>query len=171
LKILARNFKLAEFVYRRHRAVTEAGTTIKDVIDPTYWTGVASSLTQGDIIEVVSAETDWYAELFVRSCTKTDAKVAIIRHVSLGQNNPASFIEDEPGQKDTKSKPATDKPKKEGESDKKTDQPYEVKWKGPTNKFQVIRTSDNVVVSGDVVLADKASADEWLVNYLKTLSQ
>lgn len=69
MKLPYNEFNQAE--YKRHVwiAYAELGTKPEDLIKPEYWSHVAKKLEQGHYIEVVSAEGDWLAKLYVRSVT------------------------------------------------------------------------------------------------------
>jgi len=69
VKLPYAEFQQAE--YKRHiwLATPEPGTKPEDLTEPEFWTHVSRKLQQGDFIEVVSAEGDWLAKLYVRSAS------------------------------------------------------------------------------------------------------
>lgn len=87
LKLPYSEFHQAE--YKRHIwiAYAEPGTKPEDLTAPEYWTHVAKKLEQGHFIEVVSAEGDWLAKLYVRSASAT----GVITHLF-----PVEYIGKEP---------------------------------------------------------------------------
>lgn len=67
MKLPYANFQQAEYVRHIWLATPELGTTPEDIVKPEYWTHLLKKLQKGDFIEVVSAEGDWLAKLYVRS--------------------------------------------------------------------------------------------------------
>lgn len=109
--------KLAEYARQRHHVVPEDGTKFEDLQKEEYWAAVAYMFEPCDIIEVHAEDGTYYAELYVRACSRNWAKVAVLNKVDLG--------------------PVTAKI---------TRQEFEAAWKGPSRKFSVIRTSDGEII-------------------------
>ena len=81
MNILPKDIKQADFNRTVHAAQPEPGTTLDEMLKPEYWSHIAKTLKQGDRIEVQDSGHSWFAELYVRSVTATDAKVTVLRHV------------------------------------------------------------------------------------------
>lgn len=106
--------KEADYARRVWRIRPEHGVTLKDVIDPAFWSHVAASLRPFDKIEVLADDGSYYAELLVINCGRLWAKVEV-----LG------------GKEFDKFKPEAE------------DADFRVEWKGGA-KWCVIRLSDKV---------------------------
>lgn len=82
MKILPKDLKQAELIRTVYVAQPEPGTTLDEMLKPEYWAHVAKDLKlPGTRIEVMPAGGEWFAELYVRSVGKQDAKVSVLRHV------------------------------------------------------------------------------------------
>lgn len=116
-KIIAPQFKEAEYIRRVWCASPEQGVTVEDMLVPSFWAHVAKQLRAGDRIEVVAKDGAWFAELFVRSASDNGAKVAVLRAVKLTEEVLAVESED-----------------------------YEIKYRGNA-KWSVVRKSDKAVLA------------------------
>lgn len=85
MKILQRQIQQADYVRTVHAATPEPGTNLDNMLQPDYWAHVAKSLKAGDLIEVRAADGEWFAELYVRSTSATDAKVVVLREHSFAE--------------------------------------------------------------------------------------
>lgn len=65
------NIQEAEYVRKVWVVTAEPDTTPQDLTKPEYWLHVFKKFKNGDYIEVVSAEGDWLAKLYVRSVQPT----------------------------------------------------------------------------------------------------
>lgn len=65
--------KPAETVRNVWHVTALAGTKPEDVLDPGYWAHVARLLRMGDRIEVLAADSSWYAELRVMEVGKKES--------------------------------------------------------------------------------------------------
>lgn len=74
-KILSNRIHPAEYDRVVWAATPEAGTVLKDVLEPAYWSHVAKNLKPGAQIEVTAADGSWFARLYVRSADDNSAKV------------------------------------------------------------------------------------------------
>lgn len=131
---------LAEHTVVTYYHVPEFETSFEDVLEPDYWAHVAPSLRQGHRIELLSADGSWWAMLLVRAAGKHEAIVQELQHVELGKSV---------------------QPEIESAA-------FEVKWRGPSRKFGVIRVSDGAVVKEDI--QTKEGAAKWLSNYVQNLA-
>lgn len=144
VKLSPARLKSAEFVRNTYVARTEGDFTIEDIIDPNYWSHVSAKFKAGDHIEVVSASGNKYAELYVVACGPNYAKVMVINSV------------------EAESKADTD--------EATVDNPdYTIKWGGVTDKFRVIYTPDNKVISANH--DTKLDASKWLVDYIAAMNK
>jgi hypothetical protein len=132
----------AEFSRVLFSVTPELGTTIKEVLDPTYWRHVAGKLRPRCRIEVLAEDLSYYAELLVLSCDKTWANVALLSHVVL--------IAEEAKKSD----------KKEGEDDPFSTELHYVDYVQGASKGRVILKEGNKVVKDG--FNSKKLAAEWM---------
>lgn len=111
------------------RCRPELKTPIAALLEQGFWAHVSAKLRMGDIIEVLPEDCSYFAKLLVRDAGKLYAKVAVIEHVELNKADEDIQVAG-----------------------------YEIKWRGPTHKFGVIRGKD-VLKDGFV---DKAEAKAWI---------
>jgi hypothetical protein len=137
-KILHQRLRQVEFARNCWAVTPERTTTFEDMLSPAYWSHVARTLKQGDRIEVLADDFSYFAELIVTSTADTEANVAVLRKVELGE--------------------AKASPKAE------TDE-CEVTHRG-TAGWSVIRKSDKTVLfeKGET----KAQAKDWLAKHVGT---
>ncbi len=96
----------------------EQGTTINDVLEPVFWSYIASKLRPYDRIEVRVDTGEWMLELMVLSCDRMWARVKVLHQYDLGP------VETEMPQA----------------------QKHRVEWKGPQLKWCVIRNADSEII-------------------------
>ena len=137
-------FSLYEHQNQTHVATAESGTSLKDVLEPNYFSNVANKLQPYDRIHVRVDTGEWYAELLVTSCGKNWAKTLVMYEVEFKEN-----INEDETQNEAFSK-------------------FLVKHNGPHQKWCVIRKSDNEPIK--VQCASRQEASAWLASYLNTLS-
>lgn len=113
------------------------GTTLEDVLEPSYWAHVAADMKPMARIEVRVDTGEWLAELLVINCGKNWAQVHLLQHYGLVTR--------------AETQPAADK--------------YRVDWKGPHLKFVVVRLADSEVVQKG--LASRQAASDWITNFEK----
>jgi hypothetical protein len=82
-KIRASNFKREEFVRTTHVVEVEENVSFDDLLKPAAWAHVARELKPGDKIVLMPVEGHYNAELFVRDCGRTWAKVAKLAKVDF----------------------------------------------------------------------------------------
>lgn len=129
---------LAEVMRRDWVVNAEEGTTIEQVLDPQYWAHMASQLTPMDTVEVRLETGEWLLKL---------------RCINAGRNWAQMFLEQRHDlEKRAETMPSSTK--------------HKVEWKGPQNKFCVIRISDNEVLQKGM---EKQAAFDWLSSYEKNL--
>jgi hypothetical protein len=76
--------KLLQAAHRTWAAQVPAGVPIERLrSDPKFWSSVADSLKPGDVIEVRWDDDSDFARFFVRLCTRTWAKLALLEHSRL----------------------------------------------------------------------------------------
>jgi hypothetical protein len=126
---------LSEHARRDWVVNAEEGTTIQDVMGPSYWAHKAAELTPYDHIEVRLETGEWMLELVVLGCGRNWARVHVLHKHDL-----------EPIEAEL---PAAQK--------------HMVKWKGPELKWCVIRLSDSEVIFKGI--ADKSTANGQLKSY------
>lgn len=82
-KILAPQFKEAEFSRRVWCAAPERGLGVDDLLQPSYWAHVAKTVRPGDRIEAVAHDGSWFAEFYVISAGANEVRVVSLRVASL----------------------------------------------------------------------------------------
>lgn len=126
LKLSPAKLQAAEHYRTRYAAVADDGTTVEDLQRPEFWCHVANKLRQMDVIEVLSEDASYFAELLVMKTGVGFAKVMLLRKVDLEE----SAAEDDGAM-------------------------VSVQWKGPHRKHSVIRKSDGEILrDGFVTKAD-----------------
>ena len=118
----------------------EEGTNIEDVLQPSYWSHMASQMQPYDHIEVRLETGEWILDLIV---------------TSLGRNWAAVFVANKyEMSKALEAAPPAAK--------------YIVKWRGPAHKFCIVRVLDSETIQEGHMTADDAKAA--LTQYEKTVS-
>ena len=120
----------------------EHGVTMDDVMDPRYWAHVAARIRPFTQIEVLFDDCSEWALLLVVDCDQTWAKVRKLQHINLNENDAAEIAQIRADS---------------------VENDIEVKWKGPSHKFAVIRKSDNVMLKSGH--ASKEDAAKWIAEY------
>lgn len=115
----------------------DPGATLADTLDPKFWAHVAGRLKAKARIEVHAADGSWFAELMVRSATRTEARVVLMREVDL------------------------DKADKEAAAAKAVEV-LEYVYRGPVAKHSVRRKSDGAILAER--LESKREALGWIAN-------
>jgi hypothetical protein len=72
--------KDTEYFRKSFTILLERGTTLDDVLKPTYWVNVGMRLKPLQQIFVHPDDGTWYAELIVRSATPRSARVSVVHH-------------------------------------------------------------------------------------------
>lgn len=130
-KIMQDRFKEAAYARNVFAATPPAGTTLEEVLVPSYWTHITRQLHVGDRIEVTPEDNTWFAVLFVTNIVGNDATVVPVLNTPLVEQAPA----DTPGNW------------------------YKVTWRGTTHKHSVVRIADNEIMKEG--FASKAEAVKW----------
>lgn len=131
--------ELAEYLRQDWVATAEAGTLIDDVIDPGYWSHMASKMKLYDRIEVRMDTGDWLLELLVLDVGRNWARVVILHQHDLQPADGESFVPDR----------------------------FTPKFRGPVLKWSVIRAADSHVLIDK--LETKQAAVEWIDRYEKNI--
>lgn len=140
-----RNMKPTKLFPAEHSVVVyhhnpEFGVSLEDTLKPEYWAHVAKQLRVGHRIEMMASDGSWWAMLIVRAAGSHDAVLQALQHVPLGKAiDPV--IEDSP---------------------------YEVKWRGPSRKFGVVRKEDGEVIKDEFDVREAAA--KWMANHMKSLA-
>lgn len=106
--------KLAEVDRQDWVATAEMGTTLEQIVEPSYWAHLASRLKPYDHIEVRVDDGIWLAQLLVKEAGRNWAAVLMLQSYKLETADVAQ----------TRSSK------------------YKIDWKGPHLKFCVIRLED-----------------------------
>tara|TARA_R110002074_G_C12558458_1_gene667619 strand:- start:17676 stop:18137 length:462 start_codon:yes stop_codon:yes gene_type:complete len=110
-------FRQAEGAFNIWSVVPDEGTSLDDVMTPDYWAHNAHLMRPNDRILVDAEDGSWTATLFVRSVTRLSALVALISKTEFAAVD-ASSVEDD----------------------------FIAKWKGPINKWSVVKASDHAAI-------------------------
>lgn len=116
MKILQRQIQQAEFARTVWVVKPEPGVTLEQLLQPEAWAHVSKSLKPGDLIDILPADNEWYAELFVRASTDNEAKLVVLKHYAFSESKPT------------------------------IDGEVEVKHRGGAKKWSVLRKSDKAVL-------------------------
>lgn len=118
------------------RVTPEIGTPLPALLEAGYWAHVSAKMRAGDRLEVLAEDGAYFAELLVRDAGNLYAKVGVLSYTEFGKE----AVESVPG--------------------------YEIKWRGPSAKFGVLRGKD-VLKDGFV---DKGEARVWLDDLVKKVA-
>ena len=141
VKINMTRMKSGDFVRNLWVVTAEQGTTKEDIMTPSYWSHVASQFRPYDRIEVRVDDGVYFAELLILACDRTWAKVHELTFHSLTTSD-VSLTQAEPE--------------------------FDVQWKGPVNKWSVIRKSDSESIKKG--MESKEEANKFLTGYQKTIN-
>ena len=119
----------------------EEGTTIEEVLDPSYWAHMAAHLQQFDRIEVRMETGQWVAELITKQVGRNWAAVHLVVKHDLEASQDLT--------PDTAKK-------------------HEVVWRGSQHKHCVVRLADKEILQSGI--SSKTEAQAWLDNYERTIS-
>ena len=131
----------SEFANASWTVTAEAGTTLEQVMAPEFFTNVASQMRPYDKIMVRVDDGVWYAELLVLTAGRTWVKTKKLIDVHLTSQDVDMTQAD----------------RADG---------FEIKHRGPHNKFSIIRKLDNEVIREQFETKDEARA--WLSDYVKS---
>lgn len=132
--------RLSEYERQDWVANIEFGTTLEDILNPGYWAHMAAYLRPYDHIEARSDDGTWIACLIVTGCDRTWARVVVDRVIKLTTREVA----------ETQARPV-----------------HKVEWKGPQNKFTVIRIADSEPIRAGFATKDEALL--WLREHERTV--
>ena len=138
--------KLAEFDRVVWSVIPEAGTNLQTMLAPEYWAHVADRLRPWAKIEVISEDGSYYAELLVKDCGRTWAKVVPISFIKLDQL--------------VQSEDPTNRDVVDG---------FEVAFKGPKRKWSVIRLKDGEYMRQEMGSREEAAL--WRTDHIKSLAR
>lgn len=129
--------KSDEYMRVNYDVYVPVGTRPEDIENPDFWSLYAEKFTNHyDELRVICDDGSWLARCIVLQHARTWAKVKILETFKLDQ------VEDY------------------GESDA-----YEVAWKGPVNKWCVLRKSDGDILKKQ--LPSREDAHTWMTEHEK----
>lgn len=144
VSLSANSFKLAEYARASFVATIPANITLQDILEPSYWAHVASSmqtqLRPTDRIECVWEDFSQCAEVLVIRPTKVSATVALLWAVDMRSGNADIDMGAELSN-------------------------YLIRFAGPAIGYRVIYKPDNTVLKDDG-LATESMAKQWLIAHL-----
>jgi hypothetical protein len=138
-------FKNAEHARTVWQAMSEHGEKLEDIMRPEYWANVARNLKPGDRIEVIAEDNAFFAEFHVFGVAPFGAKIGLLRYEVFAENAA-----------------------EQGMTDLGIPE-YEVKWGFNYHKWMVKRVSDGQTMVAK--LASKKEAEDWLLEYRKSLAR
>ncbi len=140
-KLFPGQIAYAEYKRGDHIAEPEAGTTLEEMTDPSYWAHVARGMRVWDRIEIRPKDGSWWAELLVRAVEPFTVVVAVLRQQTFISAPALAAMIPPDG--------------------------YELKAQG--NKgWAVIRTSDKAQLVAGQPTQESASA--WLAGHLRKVA-
>lgn len=122
----------------------EEGTTVDDVLNPTYWASVATQFQVFDKIEVRLETGEWILELIVMSVGRTHATVYLAKRYDLKELADPGVQQDFP-------------------------KAFEITWRGIQRKFCVKRIADDTYVQES--LPTKEAAQVWLDSHERAMQR
>lgn len=138
----------AEYARNVYVATLEAGTLQNVLEDELFWAHVGNKLKSWDRIEIRCEDFSWMAEAVVRAAGMNFAQIEVLWVKELG---PRALS------KETAEAVAEGVPL------------FKVQWKGPQNKFCVIRTKDKKIVKDG--LPSQEAGQNWVASHLKALER
>lgn len=134
--VLPAAFGLAE--HKRHDFVVDIHPDVElgNLLEPGFWSHVAVEMQPFDYIEARWEDGTRIAHLRVIFAERTYAKVKLIDVEELGE---------------------------ESAEEPEVSLTHDIKWKGPANKYCVIRKSDNMIVQKG--FRDRSLAVNWLAEH------
>lgn len=101
--------------------------SMEEVLDPKFYTHVASKMKCGDRIEVLADDLTWHVDLIVVNVEKVSIKVVPLAVNKLVKDEPSEFPD------------------------------YTIRWAGESAKHRVIRKSDRAVLKSGFATASDAA--------------
>lgn len=141
-KLAAARFALANGNREVWQARVEPGTTLDEMLEPSFWAHVAGKIDVrgfGSKIEVIAEDGSFYAELLVTYSTMREIRAVKLHWVDLERTDPLSM----------------------------PDAPYIAEHKG-FGKWRVLRTSDRTVARDG--FNSKEDAQRWIDSHVKALA-
>ena len=118
-----------------------AGIAIEALDNYSMWKNASANFRPGDTIEVLAEDFAYWARFLVIDANNNGAKVKRIEHYVLGESASERAVEIDG---------------------------HTVKWKGPHDKWTVIRDTDNAKIQAGFLSRDAAMV--WLTGHLKALA-
>lgn len=130
----------AEFKRTNWHVVPEEGTAVSDMLDPAYWQHIGYKMRPGDLVEVHAEDGTWFATMLVRDSGPNYARVAVTSFIEFDARPEfgSKFFDD-----------------------------YAVEFKGPNNRWCVLRKKDGEYMKKQ--LSSKSEGTAWLADYAKAL--
>jgi hypothetical protein len=162
-KLTPDRFKEAEYTRRVWAMTPAAGTEVKHLLAPAYWSHVAAKLNPTDRIEVITEDNAWFAEILVISQGGHWAQVKLLRYVQLNGVAAAPAVKaesiPEPAAESTAEITPDDTPEPATEIPP-TDSQLVVNYGGVKARHRVMRRSDKVVLKDG--FPTQAEAVKWM---------
>lgn len=127
---------LAEYRRQEWVVTPEAGVTLQNLLDPTFWSHVSGRMKPMDIVEVFIEDGSAYYRMMVTSCNRIAANLIVLYSKDLTAEEQETF--------NTPVASAANN--------------YEAKWQGPAEKWIVLRTKDKAKVKTGFGSREEAEA-------------
>ncbi len=138
ITLLQRRFALAEHARAVYFATVEQHITPENVLQPGFWRHIASQLKPYDEVVVANDDCSWRMQLVVADAWHNGARLVELSRADMAGKE---------------------------EEDLSLGDDLRVRWRGPVNKWCVVRTSDGVILRAN--LPDKNVAMENLTAIAK----
>lgn len=144
-------FHISDYIRTHFVAVAEQGTTRDELKSPEFWKNIAPKVKVWDKIDVLSDDGTFYAEYLVMSCGRAWVKVREMLYINLTTSDVS----------------ATQAEAQDGVVQADSKEGHVVAWKGPINKWSIIRNSDKEYIKKG--FDSEADATTALNEYLKAV--
>lgn len=141
-QILERNFSLREQMAVTYYAVPAAGTPFERIMQPDYWAHIARRVKVGSEIVVQPEDGAYYARLLIVYVATGTVQVKELMYVEL-----IAPVGDTVAEED-----------------------ITIRYSGPIAKWRVTRNSDGCVLAEGAVVATKALAQQFVLNYRQSMA-
>jgi hypothetical protein len=130
---------LAEHTTATYHHTPEFQTSIDEVLGNDYWEHLARKLRPGDEIKVFAADATYYLHLVVRAATRNEVVLGVLSKVLF-----------------------------KSEAVITTSAKYDVKYRGPSVRWSVMKVADGSVIRDNFQTQEEA--EKWLTNHDKAMA-
>lgn len=137
VKLTHTRFKESGYVRTVWCATVPQDVTRKDLLKPEFWSHIAGQARPGDLIDVRVDDESFFAQYYVKSCSRTYVQVFELNWFDLSDAKTEKLQE--------------------------SMEEFEYKYRGPYAKHSILRKSDGAVMIEK--LDTKEAAVKWLFDY------